>query len=298
MNHRQAKSYIRDNLYLADDTFVRSAAEATKLAAACKVSARQLIYLAQASSSLPAEAWSGFHLALEKQDHVGQVKLRERLQQTWQTLYRHRRVAFAVLLAILALSFFTLVPAGRAIAKGIFDYVIGVKDNQLEIGQREEQALYEERGYDIPETLPPDAQESLENGEEVQIESDPVYYDSIAAFEQVYNLDAFALESDQLTLVELYEKDHLFTGKTLYSCYRDANGAAINVREQWYTGDGSSTASNSEFVEHEVLDGRTMHYTIDAVDGSFSGIVLLDSTVLTIYADAGVDLDFIWQLLA
>ena len=44
-------------------------------------------------------------------------------------------------------AFFTLVPAGRAIAKGIFDYVIGVSGGQLEIEQREEKALYESRGY-------------------------------------------------------------------------------------------------------------------------------------------------------
>jgi len=298
MNQRQAKKYITDHLYLADNTFVRSASEAAKLASECKVSARTLVYLAEARSSLPTEAWSGFHRALDQADAKQNHTLSNRIQNLSQTVLRHRRAAVATLLVILALAFFTLVPAGRAIAKGIFDYVIGVRGGQLEIEQRDEKQLYEERGYDIPETLPPEAMESLQNGEELQIISDPVYFDSIAAFEEQYGLDAFALESDSVRCIEVYETDHMFTGKTLRSNYLDANGGAINIIEQWYTGDGISTESNAEFLQRDVLGGKTMHYTIDAVDGSFTGIVLLDNTILTVYADASVDLDFVWQLLS
>ena len=298
MNQRQAKKYITDHLYLADTTFVRSASEAAKLAADCKVSARQLIYRAEARSTLPAEAWSGFHRALDQMDAKQEHTLGNRIRNLSQTVLRHRRAAVATLLVILALAFFTLVPVGRAIAKGIFDYVIGVKGGQLEIEQRDEKQLYEERGYDIPETLPPEAMESLQNGEELQIVSDPVYFDSVAAFEEQYGLDAFSLESDSVHCIEVYETDHMFTGKTLRSNYLDANGGAINIMEQWYTGDGTSTGSNETFLQREVLGGKTMHYTIDAVDGSFTGIVLLDNTILTVYADASVDLDFVWQLLS
>ena len=298
MNQRQAKKYITDHLYLVDTIFVRSAPEAAKLAVDCKVSARQLVYRAEARSALPAEAWSGFHRALDQADAKQNHTLNNRIRNLSQTVLRHRRAAVATLLVILALAFFTLVPAGRAIAKGIFDYVIGVKGGQLEIEQRDEKQLYEERGYDIPETLPPEAMESLQNGEELQIVSDPVYFDSVAAFEEQYGLDAFSLESDSVRCIEVYETDHMFTGKTLRSNYLDANGGAINIMEQWYTGDGTSTGSNETFLQREVLGGKTMHYTIDAVDGSFTGIVLLDNTILTVYADASVDLDFVWQLLS
>lgn len=297
MNQRKTKAYIRDHLYLADGAFFRSAEEAEKLAKGCSVSARGLVQMAQSRSSLPAEAWAGFHRALDREQERQNNRWNSRWNDMVQSLLRHRRAAIATLLLLIAVAFFTLVPAGRAIAKGIFDYVIGASGSQLEIEQREEKALYEARGYDTPETLPPEAQESFEAGEEVEIISDPVYYDSIAAFEEAYQLDAFSLESDQLTLVEVYETDHMFNGKTLRSNYLDQNGGAINVMEQWYTGDGSSTASNSEFLERTVLDGRTMHYSIDAVDGSFSGIVLLDHSILTVYADASIDLDFVWQLL-
>ena len=47
-----------------------------------------------------------------------------------------------------------------------------------------------------------------------------------------------------------------------------------------------------------VLDGRTMQYAIDTANGSFDGFVLLENSVLVIYADAGVDLDLIWELLS
>ena len=298
MNQRKIRAYIRDHLYLADDAFVRSAEEAEKLARGCSVSARGLVQMAQSRSALPAEAWAGFHRALDREEERQRKRGNSRWNDMAQSLLRHRHAAIATLLILITVAFFTLVPAGRAIAKGIFDYVIGVSGGQLEIEQREEKALYESRGYDTPETLPPEAQESLEAGEELKIISDPVYFDSIADFEQTYQLDAFSFESDQLTLVEVYETNHMFTGKTLRSNYLDQNGGAVNVSEQWYTGDGNTTSSNSDFLEHTVLDGRTMHYTIDAVDGSFSGIVLLDHTILTVYADASVSLDFVWELLA
>lgn len=297
MNQRKTRAYIRDHLYLADDAFVRSAKDAEKLAKGCSVSARGLIQMAQSRSALPAEAWAGFHRALDREQERQTNRWHARWHDMAQSLLRHRRAAIATLLLLITVAFFTLVPAGRAIAKGIFDYVIGVSGGQLEIEQREEKELYESRGYDTPETLPPEAQESMDAGEELKIISDPVYYASIADFEQSYQLDAFSLESDQLALVEVSETDHMFTGKTLRSNYQDQNGGAINVTEQWYTGDGNTTNSNSDFLEHTVLDGRTMHYTIDAVDGSFSGIVLLDHTILTVYADASVSLDFVWELL-
>lgn len=298
MNQRKAKEFVKKRLYQIDALFVRSEEEAVALASQCRVSARTLVLRAEAKSTLPAEAWSGFYAALDEADRkVG--GWREKLTDALHTLGKHRRLALGSLILALALAFFTLVPAGRAIAEGIFDYVIGVFDKQLEIEQADEKALYEERGYDVPETLTPEqiAEYGYDADGNLIMEKEPVYYDSVAAFEAVYRLDAFELVSDALTCKEVIEYNHIMTGKTLRSHYRTADDLQVNVIEKWYKGDGQSVSFRGEIKEKTVFDGRTMQYAIDTENGSFDGFVLLDNSILVIYADAGVDLDLIWSLL-
>ena len=71
----------------------------------------------------------------------------------------------------------------------------------------------------------------------------------------------------------------------------------INVIEKWYQGDGISVGFRGEINEQTVLGGKTMQYAIDPADGTFDGFVLLEDSILQIYADQGVDLDLIWSLL-
>jgi len=276
---------------------VRSEEEAKALAVQCRVSARVLIMRAQASSALPAENWSGFYDALDAADRRAAGDWREKLNDLLRSFRRHGKLALGSLILALALAFFTLVPAGRAIAERIFNYVITVFDKQLEIDQAEEKALYEARGYDVPDVMTGDQLESFdENGNLVQAE-EPVYYQSVAEFEAVYQLDAFELESDQLRCVEVIEENHFFAGKSLRTNYLTVEDLKVNVIELWYQGDGQSVAFRGEIKEKTVLGDKTMQYAIDTADGSFDGVVLLENSILKIYADKGVDLDLIWSLL-
>lgn len=298
MNEQKAKAYLRKRLYQVDPLFARSEEEAKTLAAECRVSARALILRAEAASELPAASWSGFYDALDAADRKAAGGWREKLREAAQTMRRHRRLALGSLILVLALAFFTLVPAGRAIAESIFSYVITVFDKRLEIEQTDEKALYDERGYDVPEVMTDEQIAAIDENGQVAIESEPVYYNSVADFNAAYSLDAFAFASDKVTCTEVYETDHIFTGKSLWSHYETTDGKTINVIEQWYIGDGQSISVRGEIKEQTVLDGRTMQYAIDSENGTFDGVVLLDDTVLRIYADAGVSLDLIWDLLA
>ena len=153
MNEQKAKVYIRKRLYRIDPLFERSEEAAKTLAADCRVSARTLIMRAEAASDLPAASWSGFYDALDAADRKATGGWREKLREAAQSFRKHRRLALGSLILVLALAFFTLVPAGRAIAESIFNYVITVFDKRLEIEQTDEKALYEERGYDVPEAI-------------------------------------------------------------------------------------------------------------------------------------------------
>ncbi|HWQ96760.1 MAG TPA: hypothetical protein VN538_01510 [Clostridia bacterium] len=299
MNEKKSKEYVRKRLHQVDPLFVRSEQEAIALAAQCRVSARTLIMRAQAGSALPAENWSGFYDALDAADRRALGDWRQSLRDMMRSFRRHGRLALGSLILALALAFFTLVPAGRAIAERIFNYVITVLDKQLEIDQADEKALYDARGYDVPEVL---TEEQLaaygydEDGNPI-IMTEPEYFDSVAAFETKYGLDAFELVSDQLKCVEVYEYDHIVSGKTLRTNYLTADQLQVNVIEQWYKGDGSTINFRGDIEQRTVLDGRTMEYAIDSANGSFDGFVLLENSILWIYADKGVDLDLIWSLL-
>jgi len=87
-------------------------------------------------------------------------------------------------------------------------------------------------------------------------------------------------------------------GKSLRSNYLTTNNLKVRLIEWWYEGDGLSISFRGEIKERKVLDGRTMQYAIDTANGSFDGFVLLENSILQVYADAGVNLDLIWQLLA
>ena len=278
---------------------MRSQDEAHVLAAQCRVSARTLVMRAEANAGLPAESWDGFYRALDAAERRAAGDWRETLREGMRSFRRHTRLAIGGLIVALALAFFTLVPAGRAIAQGIFNYVISVFDKQIEIEQADEKALYEARGYDVPGVLAEDQMAEYGYDEEGNLimEKEPVYYDSVAAFESVYNLDAFELVSDRLTIVEVAEHNNIFTGKSLRVKYQTVDFKNINLLEQWYLGDGQSVSTNGEIHEHTVFGDRTMQYAIDSKSGAFDGIVLLDNSILMVYADAEVDLDMIWDLL-
>lgn len=299
MNEQKAKAYLRKRLYKIDPLFVRSEEAAETLASECRVSARALIMRAEAASNLPPTSWSGFHDALDAADRKAAGDWRVKLREAGQSLRKHRRLALGSLVLVLALAFFTLVPAGRAIAESIFNYVFTVFDKRLEMNQADEKALYEERGFDVPEALKEEqiSEYGYDKDGNLIAEKEPVYYDSVAAFESVYGMDAFELVSDQFTLSEVIEENNIFTGKKLRSNYLTADGFKVNVVEQWYKGDGQSIYLRGEVMQKTVLGGKTMQYAIDSENGSFDGFVLLENSVLTIYADQGVDLDLIWSLL-
>ena len=300
MSQEKARTLIRGQLYRADDLFVRSEKDAAAMAAQCTVSARAFVMRAEAKSSLPADSWAGFYRALDEADRRVAGDWRTRLRDASRSLRRHRRLAISSIILVLILGFFTLVPAGRAIAEGIFNYVIAVFDKRLEIDQADEKALYEQRGYDEPEALTQEqiAEYGYDKDGNLIMEKEPVNYDSVAAFESASGLDAFELVSDQLTCVEVMENNNIFTGKSLRTSYRTADDLSINTIEKWYKGDGQSVSFSGEIKQKTVLDGRTMQYAIDTQSGVFDGVVLLDNSILVIYADAGVDTDLIWDLLS
>lgn len=300
MSQEKARTLIRGQLYRVDDLFVRSEAEAKVMAAQCTISARALIMRAEAQSTLPADSWTGFYRALDEAERRAAGDWRTRLRDAARSLRRHRRLAISSIILVLILGFFTLVPAGRAIAEGIFNYVATIIENQLQIDQADEKALYDQRGYDVPETLTQEqtAEYGYDEDGNLIMEKEPVNYDSVAAFESASGLDTFELVSSQLTCVEVVENNNIFTGKSLRTSYRTADDLSINVIEKWYKGDGQSVSFSGEIKQKTVLDGRTIQYAIDTQSGVFDGVVLLDNSILVIYADAGVDVDLIWDLLS
>ncbi|MEZ4509126.1 MAG: hypothetical protein R2881_05625 [Eubacteriales bacterium] len=147
------------------------------------------------------------------------------------------------------------------------------------------------RGYDVPDVLTEEqiAEYGYDEDGNLIMEKEPIY-DSVAAFESVYGLDAFEFKNDHLKCVEVKEENNIVLGKTLRSNYLTSDNLRVNVIEQWYTGDGQSVFFGGEIKQRIVLDGRTMKYSNDTANDPFDGFVLLENSVLAIYADAELTL--------
>ena len=137
MTDRKIKKIISEYIYRIDGMFVRSASEAKHLAEQCSCTADELVYRAERRSDLPTGNWAGFHEALYKTANSRGTK--EPINLFIGFLRNHRRFAVAGIIILLIISFFTLVPTGRALAKEAFEIIISIFDEQLHAQQTEEQ---------------------------------------------------------------------------------------------------------------------------------------------------------------
>lgn len=136
MTDRKIRKTISEYIYIIDGIFVRSASEAKLLAEQCSCTADELVYRAERRSDLPTENWAGFHEALCKTANSrGTMKP---INPFIVFLRNHRRLAVAGIIILLIISFFTLVPTGRALAKEAFEIIISIFDEQLHAQQTEE----------------------------------------------------------------------------------------------------------------------------------------------------------------
>lgn len=193
--------YEHTTLFFADEDapFIRSAAEAQRIidsgkCASFATTLRRAMFLADMTDETKAMATR----LLRKAER------RER-RHSPKAVLRRKAIIASIVAALI--SFFTLVPQGRAIAKSVIDWAITFFDNGIAIVENRENKdpSIVEFSAEADSTPPP-----IESGVDVNMDDDIEHYEysSIEEFVQAWGKNPLILDNPEVTLTSLcYNKD-------------------------------------------------------------------------------------------
>lgn len=266
MTNSRLKAYLKEHPYLLDDSFVMGTSEAQDIirSAGHVLSFEEMI--ADAKKRFPqysAAQWAEFDQTIERAKK--NVVRKERLEkQHWQ-YGKICKAAFAGLFVAVIL-FFAVFPAGRALAKGIYDYTIRVFENQAEITPQDP----------VAEMLPDPARGA----------GSLTAYASINAFEDQTGLKPFLLNADWIRMESIQGEYDPDFGQTLTINYVDQNGNGIRTMQNWLQGqDVHAWTDDEAYSQIEVFEGKTLYYGLDPSNQAFDGIVISNDSLIIIGAD-------------
>lgn len=282
--------YEHTALFSAEDgvPFVRSAAKAQQIidsgkCASFATTLRRAMFAAEMTEETKAMA----QRILEKAER------RERRHSPKAAL---RRKAIIAGIAAALLSFFTLVPQGRAIAKSVIDWAITFFDTdggkvaiiEKPNSQKPRQAI---STFEVDSTPPP-----IESGVDTTAGDDveQYYYNSIEEFMQVWGKNPLILDNPEAKLKSLrYNKDDEIGISSLVSIY-DYHGYEFFLIQDW-SGTDSDTAcffGENEIFYKDYQDKQTICWP-EWRDNTANGLLLLEDSYVLISAE---DLPELWAL--
>lgn len=268
-----------------DAPFIRSAAEAQQIidsgkCASFATTLRRAMFLADMTEETKAMA----------QRILKKAERRERRHSPKAVL---RRKAIIAGIAAALLSFFTLVPQGRAIAKSVIDWVVTFFEDGIIIVENRENKDPSIVSFsaEADSTPPP-----IESGVDVNTVDDTehYYYNSIEEFVQERGKNPLILDNSEATLKTLhYNKDDEIGLSVLVSIY-DYRGHEFTLIQNW-----SDTGSPDAFFprENEIFykdyqDKQIICWS-EWRDNTANGLLLLDDSRIIIGAE---DLPELWAL--
>jgi hypothetical protein len=210
------------------------------------------------------------------------------------------RVLVACIVLVIVVGFFTLVPYGRAVARGIFDYFTRVTGNVIIITEKGADTRHEKYGTGSEDNSGFEQSAAKDSGpaDYANIETKTVYQ-SIEEFRLATKLKPIELSDGGLQLVDIIEFDHLYNGKTLVTVYHHTKYGDFVLTQEWYTDKSNQKESNSAFDQEAVILGNyTMYYAIDSIDQSFNGVSLLSGSILMVYASPDYPIEYVIKILS
>lgn len=283
MTERKLKRILHDKPYLMDGLFVRSRYEAQQMVLASTLTIEKVLRPLRQDPDISEATWARVDLALKtKQNRDSKQTTHKERTHDWGSNIRTRRRIVAVAAAmILVVAFFTLIPIGRTMAKGAFDYFMYVFENHIDI-EPTGQAPMHPGLYINYEAAP---------GEILNEDGDLIIgYDSFESFTADYGAKPVRLLSEDFICTEITLTKYATSGASLTSHYSSPSGAIV-VTQEWLPDGGTSFHSNSDsWKSATILDGVELLYAVDKVDGLFDGIAMLPDSVLWVSAQKSVDI--------
>lgn len=266
-----------------DGLFVRSRYEAQQIALASTLTIEQVLQSIRQTSDISAATWARVDLALmakERRD-CEQTTHKERTHDWGSNIRTHRRVIAVAAAMILVVAFFTLIPSGRALAKGAFDYFMNVFGNHIKFESTDQTSSN-------PITVA-NSEKKLE-GEVNEFGDVIIHYENLDDFAEEYGLATIRLVSEKFDCTQVTLTIYEASGISLTSVYTSTEGSIV-ITQKWLMSDNLSVHSNGDVWESiEILGNIKLLYAIDKVDRVFDGFATVDDSILWITAESGVDI--------
>ena len=288
-DRKELEKFVYEHIALffaeEDAPFIRSAAEAQRIidsgkCASFATTLRRAMFLADMTDETKAMA----------QRLLRKAERRER-RHSPKAVLRRKAIIASIVAALI--SFFTLVPQGRAIAKAVIDWAITFFDDGVIVIENQENKDPSIVSFSagIGGTPPP-----IESGVDVNTESDveQYEYDSIEEFMQVWGKNPLILDNPEVKLKSLrYNKDDEIGLSSLVSIY-DYHGYEFLLIQDW-SDTGYPTAcfpGENEIFYKDYQDKQIICWS-EWRDNTANGLLLLDDSQVIIGAE---DLPELWAL--
>lgn len=279
--------YEHTTLFFADEDapFIRSAAEAQRIidsgkCASFATTLRRAMFLADMTDETKAMA----------QRLLRKAERKER-RHSPKAVLRRKAIIASIVAALI--SFFTLVPQGRAIAKSVIDWAITFFDDGIVIVENRENKdpSIVSFGTEADSTPPP-----TKSGADVNTVDDTehYYYSSIEEFIEQFGKNPLILDNPEARLKTLhYTKDDEFGLSKLISIY-DYQGHEFLLIQNWSnTGSESAYFPGENKIFYKNYQDKQIICWSEPRDNTANGLLLLEDSQVIIGAE---DLPELWAL--
>ncbi len=281
---RLEKKILFDHPYFeCNPEVVLSRKEAEKMFSAGFPSFTKMIDGAKERFDVPQNTWDKFDEVVQSKDNKSRPSF----------IAGHKRLAIALMVILLVISFFALIPFGRALAIDFFDMIMKIIDGRIEITS-------ENPDYERYEYFNLVAEQYNQDNESVSDSDDnePVFYPDIDKFASETGFTPVTISADWLKCQTIQSLDNEEQGLIITIQYLTLDGFLVVVTQRWDTQQNIAfQTENSTYNKATIFGNTEFLYAIDPVDGSFSGTAVLDSALLIIGAEKGVDIEELLKIL-
>lgn len=119
--------------------------------------------------------------------------------------------------------------------------------------------------------------------------TEPEHYASLEEFSNLNGIWPVALKDGFATVTKVEYYVSIVAGNTLFTYYNAEKGWVGICQMYGYTDGMVATMNDETYFETTILDGIPLHGSVDAMDGTTTGVAALDDSVLMVTTEKGVD---------
>lgn len=285
-NWRNLKIAIRKYPYRLDPDYSIGLSEAQEIIKRDGVMPfDKMIEAAMRRYPLTEEAWE------PAQKAVNQAKRRLAVKRMFangrERVVARKRLVTVSLCLLLLLSFFTLTPVGRTLAKEIANMFVRLFDNSIQFGTNE-------RSLETPHAMTTPA--SLGD---IQPQVELLSFNSIEEFVLASGReDVILLNLDLYDFVGIQANPNNARGYSLITEYKSKEGFAVVLLQTWLQVDemaGVMYAEQGYTFTSYIMGTIPIYCMVDNEDGHFTGIAWINAIEVMIGAESGVDIEMLLE---